>query len=231
MTSSAVSVPVNVGAYLNAAPKGAEQAMIALGAAHSLTDELAVRLLDECGGISELAPSKFVRALHYSNFITPWNDGEWSFTPELRSWLPKRLLEDEPLMKKAHTLLQELSQQWQNPDETIPSYLYTLAGRAYHLSFLDVDEGLCLYRKRCELASFQAVPNGNLWLASVLAMEQRQNGVLPENAKEPAFLCGVILCLEGKIQEANQHLTPLLQNSEWCEMVQRVMCRLDISFD
>jgi len=143
MVQSNDPIPVGFKHYFGAAPEGAEQAFLALGAAHELTNELAVRLLEECGGIPGLEPSKFVSALHYSNFIIPRNDGVWAFSSEYRSWLAQRLLDtdNEALMIKAHRLLQEIGEAWQEPDKTMPSYLDTIAGRAYHTSFLDPELG------------------------------------------------------------------------------------------
>ncbi len=158
--------------------------LAALSAAESLTDELAVELLSLAGVKN---PEAVIAALHMCNFVVERNS-EWHFAERARDYL-QDLLRDEPELERlANARLLEIasSAQERRAFAEIPRYLTETAGRAYHSAPFDAQAALAEY-SRLALAA----PARDQWLATRLADEQQQRGVLPASAIEVAFLRGM----------------------------------------
>src|SRR5690349_19331633 len=82
-----------------------ERALIALSAAESLTDDLAVYLL-EAAAVEE--PRALVRGLRLCDFVAERNS-EWRLVPRARDHLLSRLLENASLSRDMHRRLLDLS--------------------------------------------------------------------------------------------------------------------------
>ena len=184
--------------FLKSAPHGAAQVLQLLAAAESLTDDVACEIY-EVAPIKDLSADLFVKALHYADFIAPRNS-EWSFVPDVRRELQTLRDADPNDVVTVHRALIALGAEG---DETragssIPGYLFTKAGRAYHLAALgEPNEALALYGKAAE-----GPLTGAQWLASKLAEEQEEAGIIPAGNVESTFLRAMVLFREGNRDRA-----------------------------
>jgi tetratricopeptide (TPR) repeat protein len=187
-----------LGAFLDSAPTGADQVLQILALAESLTDAVATRLY-ELSPLENLPADAFVDALHYANFVQPRNS-EWHLQPEVRETLLARRSVADDLLIAAHTQLLDIARHGDRAKArtTLPGYLFTDAGQAYHLAALGcIDEALPLYSRAA-----QSPLSGAQWLAGKLATEQVTAGVISADRVEILFLRAMILFREGKKREA-----------------------------
>lgn len=186
MSASFMQVP-----FLEAAPNGASRALALLAVPESLTDQVAAQLY-ELAPIKDISPAFFLAALDYSN-LTSSRTGEWHLDPTLRSQLYREAVLDTDLFKAANILLLDYGKS--SPEEagkTVPRYLFTQTGLAYHRVALDKAASLHLY-----IEAFKETLDSERWLASKLASLQQQTGLIPLDAVEPAFMRGMILYRDG----------------------------------
>jgi tetratricopeptide (TPR) repeat protein len=216
----AVSLPDDVKAYLVAAGEKFQSPLYALCAAESLTDEVATQLAT-VAGLEENEAIRFVRALHYADFVIERNS-EWHFTSQMRSHLSAGLINQPKLFSAAHSLLFEISVTGDPKcaGESIPRYLLSGVGKAFHKSANSPADGLKLYT---EAASMELV--GTQWLLGRLAIEQQEQGILPSGAIEPPFLRGMTLYQERRFNEAEDFLRRVIKSEENREEV-AISCHL-----
>src|SRR5713226_4017759 len=94
--------------FVKVAPPGADRVLQIFAAAESLTDEVAEALY-ALSPIDGVPSDLFVRALHYSDLISPRNS-EWHIVPEVREGLYRKLLSDKEAYERANRILYDLSE-------------------------------------------------------------------------------------------------------------------------
>lgn len=201
------AAPPRLRAFLEAAPRGSLRVLKAFAAAESMSDWLARDLLDlVCLGQKQL--DQLVPSVHVAGFVVERNS-EWHIAEPERRYLVSELVKDENLFTTCHARLAELAMQ-QVPLEgsELPAYLTQPVGRAYHVTAIAPSQGLPLYQ---EAYSGRL---GDRWLAARLALEQQEHRLIPRNAIEPAFLRGMVLYREGRIEKAMRVLQPVAYAEE-----------------
>ena len=201
--------------YVEAAPDGAARVLQALAVAESLTDDVA-REIYELDPIEGLRAEFFVRALHYSDFVSPRNS-EWNFTPEARREIQAMDMAKPDVLRSAHESLIRLAAEGDRSlaSISIPGYLFTNAGAAYHKAALgNVEEAISLYSKASE-----GPLNGAQWLASKLVEEQEAEGVLPSNRVETDFLRAWVYYGERNRAKAEPLMRRVAQSDKVCREV------------
>jgi tetratricopeptide (TPR) repeat protein len=184
--------------FLEAAPQGTARVLQLLAAAESLTDEVA-RAVYGVAPIEGLSADVFLNALHYTDFVAPRNS-EWQIAPEVRRELQAASAANPEIVGEAHRTLIAFAH---GGDRTlagsiIPAYLFTDAGQAYHLAAIGQQEkALSLYARAAS-----GPLTGAQWLASRLAGEQEERGVIPPGTIEATFLRAMVLFREGRRQQA-----------------------------
>jgi len=103
----ATSLPYDLKAYLANAGANFELPLYALCAAESLTDEVATQLA-ALAGLKEDEANRFVKALHYADFVVERNS-EWHFTSQIRENLSKQLINHPELFSAAHAFLFDIA--------------------------------------------------------------------------------------------------------------------------
>ena len=216
----AASLPDDVKAYLVAAGEKFQPPLSALCAAESLTDEVAIQL-STVAGLEEKEAIRFVRALHHADFVIERNS-EWHFNSQMRTYLSANLVNQPTLFSAAHSLLFEISVTGDPKcaGESIPRYLLSGVGKAFHKSASSAVDGLKLYM---EAASREL--DGTQWLLGRLAIEQQEQGILPKGAVEPPFLRGMTLYQERRLNEAEYFLRRVIKSEEIREEV-AISCHL-----
>ena len=121
-------------AFLDSAPAGSLKALLALGVAVNLTDEVAVKLITDCAP-DGFEPIDFVGVVKTCDFVISRNS-EWYLEREVRFWLAANLAkyEDSVFVTTCHEILKNImfSSKLEQAGKTVPAYLFTPAGRAYH---------------------------------------------------------------------------------------------------
>lgn len=179
------------------------RALCALSAAESLTDTVAKEIC-ELVPVEGIEAENFVRALRQCNFVIPRNN-EWCFSYGMRAELRRMAGPRSESTAKVHKFLLDQSRQLR---EDLPSYLCTRAGQAYHSAAVGlVPKSLELYS---EIA--KGPPSGEQWLASIFAVEQQEEHLLPDDAIEPAFLRGMTLYNEKDFEKAETYLRKVISS-------------------
>lgn len=190
-----VVLPSDVEAFVADDPALLE-ALSTLAAAESLTDEVALALLDT----RSAAPRKelVVRALHLCDFVVERNS-EWHLREDARTSLLALLDENPEAREDANRSLLGLAKDEKRRSEfrEIPRYLLGPVGLAYHLAYVDEDGALARYA-----AIAQSPVSGDLWLAAQLSQEQVTRRVLPSDRLETEFIRGMLLYRERKKRAA-----------------------------
>lgn len=182
------------------------KALCALSVAESLTDSIATEIC-EFVSLPGVNPSSFVFALRQCNAVILRNR-EWSFSRSFRLDLHNVAKDNEVDTSAIHQFL--LNQLDKSRDD-LPSYLYTLAGRAYHGAAVGlVTDSLAIYS---DLA--KGPPSGEQWLAGLLAEEQQEEKILPPDAIEPAFLRGMSLYNEREYTQAEIYLSKVADSKQY----------------
>src|SRR5580700_2069193 len=129
-------MPSVVQDFLEGAPEGTARVLQLLATAESLTDD-AARAVYEMAPVDGLSPDGFLGALHYADFIVPRNS-EWHIAPDVRREFQALSAADPEIIGKAHRTLIDFASKGDRSmaGATIPAYLFTDAGRAYHLAAL-----------------------------------------------------------------------------------------------
>ena len=178
-----------------------------LAAAESLTDALAIELITQAR--IDVNPQRLIRSLHLCDFVVERNS-EWQFAVGARRYLSSMLLDSQDLASGTHRLLLDVaSASTIEARDDVPRYLQDLTGIAYHKAFLAVDAALADYSTIAMRAR-----SGQQWLASTLAREQQDVGILPQGALEVDFLQGMVRYREGRIRDAERLLRPIADSSQ-----------------
>lgn len=195
--------------FLQTLPEDISKAVMVLGAAVSLTDEIAVNLIDRC------APSSFkadaiVSCLRLSDFVIERN-GEWKLDPTARASLLDELRKQPALAGMAHAFLRDKARDAgpSSPADSVPTYLTWQVGKAYHTAFFDSEKGLKLY-----LQAYTGRNTGDQWLLGQLAEEQQERGVLPSRAIEPSFFQGMTSYRERDWDAAEAYFRRVIKSKE-----------------
>ena len=184
----------DVAVFLEGSP-AFESSLIALSAAESLTDELALYLVE----LTDFErPSNLINALHVCDFVVERNS-EWNLAPSVRDYLLDKLSGHPELFKAVHGRLLRVSRspEVRSAFSEVPRYLVEGPGEAYHASALDPSAGLPKYG-----ALAVSGQRGQQWLGARLAREQQTLGILPPQSLEVDFLQGMVYYREGDIEEA-----------------------------
>lgn len=185
-------------AFLSSAPEEAAVLMKALAVAESLTDQLAEEIYKSYP-IPGVSFDLFLRSLRSSGLVTPRNS-EWHLPPAVRSKLYKSASIEKDLFYKINCLILETASN-ALPNQygvSVPRYLGTGAGIAYHKVSIDSDKNLRLYTS----GTSHSNSYGELWLAVELSSLQVSAGLINRDAIEPSFLRGMLLYRDGKRQDA-----------------------------
>ena len=195
-------------AFLAQAPSGSAKALATLSSAESLTDWLAVRLVELASKNGKLSAGPFVAALHTCGFVVERNS-EWHLSGGERDYLVRSLLLERRLHEAAHSELLGLASEYSrwSSESDLPHYLALPVAIAYHKTALD-PAGSHLYGR-----AYSEDP-GTTWLGARLAEEQIEIGLIPRGAIEPSFLIGMNLYREGKRSTALQVLRPIALSNE-----------------
>jgi tetratricopeptide (TPR) repeat protein len=191
--------------------------MQVLASAESLTDEVASQIYGLCP-IPGIEAEAFLHALHQSDLIEPRNS-EWSLPQTTRNALRQLGEVDVDTLRKVHSTLLNigLSGEDRSAGSTIPSYLFTSAGRAYHSAYSgDQDSALGYYREAA-VADY----SGAQWLASQFAVEQSAAGVISADETETLYLRAIVLYRQGRRQEAEPLLWKIIEKDEVNEPTSR----------
>jgi|GEM_PF-7064620 len=196
--------------FLETAPEGAAHVLQLLAIAESLTDNVArdIYVLEPIDGLS---PDAFVKALHYADFVAARNS-EWHFLPEARRELQALRGSSPDVVNAAHRALLALGAESDHAlaGSVIPAYLFTDAGRAYHSAAIgEREEALALYGKAAK-----GPLTGAQWLASKLAIEQEDRGILPAGRIETMFLRAMVWVREGDRRKAEPLLRRIASSDE-----------------
>lgn len=208
MSEASAAQPVRLRAFLANAPSGSSKALLAISAAESLTDWLALCLIRQASKGGKLDPTAFVAAIHVSGFVVERNS-EWHLSTAERRHLIERLRLERGLYISCHSELASIASRYDQVarEAEVPYYLGLPAGVAYHRTALD-EHSYPLY------AATYGGTVGERWLAARLAGEQLALGVIPTGAIEPTFLVGMNQYREGDRSAALQTLRPIAFSEE-----------------
>ncbi len=214
-------MPISIQEFLEIAPHGAARALQILATAESLTDDTARQLYD-LAPVPGLTAELFIHALHYADFVAPRNS-EWYFSSTARGELQGLHAADTVTVTEAHRLLATLATEGDRAlaGSRIPAYLFTPAGKAYHLAGTgDLQQALSLYGR-----ATSGPLTGAQWLAARLASEQEELGVLPRGNIETLFLRAMVLVREGN-REGAEPLLRLICASKEVRIEVGIACHL-----
>ena len=190
-----------VSRFLAHAPDGTARVLAALARAESLTDKVASEIYERVP-IPGLDAADFVAVFKYSGLTEPRNS-EWNLIPSVREELIERVKLARGAEISIHDYLLLLGQVEENRAKAgseIPSYLFTEAGKAYHLAGAGkISEALHHYSN-----ASRGPFSGAQWLAAKLATEQEKTKVIPEGEVETTFLRAWVMMREGNRQDAMQ---------------------------
>ncbi|SDL29881.1 Tetratricopeptide repeat-containing protein, partial [Geoalkalibacter ferrihydriticus] len=219
--------PSELKSFLSGAGEAFMRPLIALGVAESLTDEVATQLA-VLSGLSKREANGLVKSLHFCDFVVERNS-EWHFSSQVIECLNAEMACQDELVHKAHSLLLEIAMTGdiKCAGNTIPRYLLSDIGRAYHKSPLSPEEGLKIYASAADKKI-----SGSQWLLGKLAIAQQNKGILPPEAIEPSYIRGMTYYREGQQKEAEYFLGRVVESTEIrvevaiaCHIVGRLLAR------
>lgn len=177
-----------------------------LAVPEALTDHMALSLLVDCG-IEE--PDVLLDVVQSSD-LASYRNTEWRLVDAARADLLVQLRRHEELWTSVHRRVLDHARHVGLCSAELPYYLRSGVGMAYHTAALDVDAGLQQYS---ELGVDETDDNkGRVWLASRLAGEQSELGIIPVEADEVRFLRAMGFHHDGQIAEAARLLRPLAES-------------------
>ncbi len=185
--------------FLSGAPDGVGPTLAALACAESLTDDVA-RAIYKTVPVPGLDADQFLSAFKYSGLTEPRNS-EWNLNHELRDELVRSDFLPSDAKHSVHRYLAELGEKAdfrETAGRTVPTYLFSEAGLAYHLAGAGNTEAALEYYSRASRGSF----NGAQWLGAKFVEEQEETGVIPEGQIETTFLRAWVMLRQGRKKEA-----------------------------
>jgi tetratricopeptide (TPR) repeat protein len=197
-----------------------DSALTALSAAEGLTDELAKHLLRHINILED--SDRYLFVLHGSHLTIPRNGQEWGLAPSVRRHYLERLQSSPIATQLSFDLLQIAAAAEAQPPsehsdqsplerpETLPWYIRSGVGVAYHSTQVDPDAGLAEYANRASDG-----PERASWLVDRLAQEQAELGLLSKSSPELMYVHGMRLYREGQIADAIPFLEPLAASNKY----------------
>ncbi len=185
--------------FLAGAPDGVAPTLAALACAESLTDDVA-RAIYKKVPVPGLDAEQFLSAFKYSGLTEPRNS-EWNLNHELRFELVRSNFLPADAKHSVHRYLAELGAKadfHETAGRTVPTYLFSEAGIAYHLAGAGKVEAALDHYSRASRGPF----NGAQWLGAKLVEEQEETGVIPEGQIETTFLRAWVMLRQGCRKEA-----------------------------
>ena len=176
----------------------------------TLTDAAAGAVYD-IAPVDGLSAGAFLSALHYTDFVVPRNS-EWHIASDVRRELQGLSAANPEIVAKAHKALIDFANKADRSlaGSVIPAYLFTDAGQAYHSAALGLrGDALTLYGKAA-----CGPLTGAQWLASRLAGEQEESGVIPRGTIETTFLRAMVLFREHRSREAEPLFRRIAETDE-----------------
>lgn len=189
---------VTAHAFLELVPDHAAPLVNLLAIPESLTDQVAEQLY-ALAPLADVTASQFIDAFKQTSFIQPRNS-EWSLDSQTREAFLAAGGAPPNLVQQAHRLMLEhvetAKAEWAG--SIMPSYLYTLAGKAYHQAGVgETDAALQNYERAATLPY-----SGAQWLAMRLGSEQQRLGIFSADQTEILFLQAITLFREGQRDRA-----------------------------
>ena len=197
--------------FISGAPDGVGQTLAALACAESLTDDVA-RAIYKTVPVPGLDADQFLSAFKYSGLTEPRNS-EWNLNHELRDELVRSDFLNSDVKHSVHRYLAELGQKADYHDtagRTVPTYLFSEAGLAYHMAGAGNTEAALEHYSRASLGPF----NGAQWLGAKLVEEQEETRVIPEGQIETTFLRAWVMLKQGRKKEAMPLFTRIAETDE-----------------
>jgi len=185
--------------FLQDVPDGVGKTLAALACAESLTDEVA-RVIYRKVPVPGLSAEQFLSAFKYSGLTEPRNS-EWNLNGELRNELVRSKYLPSDARRSVHRYLMGLGSRADLRHEagrTVPTYLFSEAGLAYHLAGSGDTAAALEHYGRASLGPF----NGAQWLGAKLVEEQEQTGAIPRAQIETTFLRAWVMLRQGRKKEA-----------------------------
>ncbi|HEX6375318.1 MAG TPA: tetratricopeptide repeat protein [Allosphingosinicella sp.] len=195
--------------FIHSAPAFLRSTLEVLAVAESLTDEIAAKLY-EIAPVIDVSWDAFYRAIRQADFVEARNS-EWSFVPQFRQAFRAFGAVSEDRIRAAHDILRQASEADDAcAGRSVPSYLFTEGGKAYHSAALgDFDTAFRHYGQ----AAVGPV-DGRQWLAAKFATEQEEAGVLPSGYTETLFLRAMVLYREGDRRTAERLFREIVRRDE-----------------
>ncbi|MCF3974818.1 tetratricopeptide repeat protein [Paracoccus salsus] len=197
--------------FLEGAPDGVGPTLAALACAESLTDDVA-RAIFKTVPVPGLDAEQFLSAFKYSGLTEPRNS-EWNLNHELRDELVRSDFLPSESKQSVHGYLVELGQKadaGETAGRTVPTYLFSEAGIAYHLAGAGDTEAALEHYSRASLGPF----NGAQWLGAKFVEEQEETGVMPEGQIETTFLRAWVMLRQGRKKEAMPLFAKIAETDE-----------------
>ncbi len=190
-------------------PETIREPLIVLSSAKVLSDEVATQLIEQTVDLS-LDIDLLFDVLHSVDFVIERNS-EWHIRDSEREFLLQLLYKDPHKLKECNSVLLGIANNAHpsNAGTTVPTYLTSKAGIAYHTAVLDSKEALIHYAD-----AYTGHNTGEQWLLGELAGEQQRFGIISASAIEPYFLRGMTAYRENRINDADQLLRRVCKSNE-----------------
>lgn len=197
--------------FLQGAPDGVGPTLAALACAESLTDDVAREIYEQVP-VPRLSADQFLSAFKYSGLTEPRNS-EWNLNHQIRDELVRSDFLTMGAKRSVHRYLAELGGKadfWTVAGRTVPTYLFSEAGLAYHLAGAGDTDAALEHYSRASLGPF----NGAQWLGARFVEEQEQTGVIPEGQIETTFLRAWVMFRQGRKKEAMSLFEKVAESDE-----------------
>jgi hypothetical protein len=184
--------------------ESAMRSLAVLALPESLTDELALVLLNDAEVDDPVGDLALVRGGN----LTVVRDDEWRLDARVRTELLKYATETMGDRPRLHALLAAVAggARTEVLADRLPTSYRDGSALAYHVAEVDASAGLHAY----ENSALDLRP-GATWLSGMLAREQQERHILPDEAPELNFLFAITKYHDGKTAEAIQLLRPIAE--------------------
>ncbi len=185
--------------FIEEAPGELAECATLLSCAIAHTEYTSSALLENFG--KSLTNLRYLKAC---DFVLVSN-GQWRFKQRERIDLLRRLANDRESFVRANTLMLALN----TGEGSLPEYLLTAAGQAYHHCNLSPKEGLEAYRR-----TFSTGNAGQQWLTAKFSEEQQEVGILSASI-DLLYFRGMVAYREGRVAEAERCLRRVAQSNAY----------------
>lgn len=188
-----------------------DDVLTVLSPAESLTDDLAKRLLRHIDFLDD--SDDYIFLIHGCHLSVRRNGSEWALSGPLRRHYFQRL-RSKPLAVALCSDLLDLAESAAHKPaassfDSLPWYLKSGIGVAYHSTQLDPRAGLDEYVSRADSGLERAT-----WLADKLSREQADIGLLDKSSPRLKYVHGMRLYRDGQIEASIPYLVPLAESRE-----------------